>query len=167
MSFREKAVEEVREIGLITLYFALCFLTLMFLKRLVLAEYNIEASGLSVALISALVVAKVVVVLQHVPLGRWFREHPAAVDVAARTLLYTGGVFLVMLAEKAFESRHEAGGFGAALVTVFDHRDIHHVWAATIGVGGALLVFNVLSVVQQNLGEGGLSRLFFARIERR
>jgi len=150
MSFRQRAIEEVREIGLITLYFPVCFVTLMVLKRLVLAEYDIEATGLSMALIGALVVAKVVVVLEHVPLGGWIDQRPAAVDVAARTLLYTLGVFIVMVLEKAFEARHEASGFGAALVKVFQHRDILHVWAGAIGAGGALLAYNVLSVVRAN-----------------
>ena len=162
MSFEQRAIEEVKEVGLITLYFASWFTALMLLKRLVLADYDIEFGGLSLALIGALVVAKVVLVLEHVPLGHWIRHRPAAVDVATRTLLYTLGVFIVMLIEKAFETRHEAGGFGAALVHVFEHRDIHHVWAGAIGVGGALLFFNVLSAVRQHLGEGELSRILFA-----
>jgi len=162
MTFKQKAIEEIREVGLVALYFAFWFVALMLLKRLVLAEYDIKVGGLSLALIGALIVAKVVVILEHAPLGRWIRHRPAAVDVAARTLLYTLGVFVVLLIEKAFDSRHEAGGFGAALVNVFQHRDIHHVWAGTIGVGGALLSFNVLSVVRRHLGEGELSRLLFA-----
>jgi hypothetical protein len=162
MTFQQRAIDEIQEIGLTALYFACCFVALMFLKRLVLAEYQIEFGGLSLALIGALVVAKVVLILEHVPLGRWIQHRPAAVDVAARTLLYALGVFGVMLVEKAFDTRHEAGGFGAALVSVFRHRDIHHVWAATIGIGGALLGFNVLSVVRRRLGEGELRRLLFA-----
>lgn len=163
MSFKQKAIREIKEVGLITLYFASWFLVLMLLKRLVLAQFDIQFSGLSVALISALVVAKVVAILEKVPLARWIAHRPAAIDVSARTLLYTLGVFLAMLAEKAFESRHEAGGFVAALANVFQHRDIHHVWAGAIGVAGALLVFNVLSIVRRKLGEGELSRLLFAK----
>ena len=39
-----------------------------------------------------------------------------AVDVTLHTLLYTVGVLLVLLIEKAFETRQEAGGLGQALV---------------------------------------------------
>ncbi|HSE96335.1 MAG TPA: hypothetical protein VLD61_10605, partial [Methylomirabilota bacterium] len=61
-----------------------------------------------------------------------------------------------------FEARHEDGGFVPALVQVFQHREIHHVWANTIAVAWALLGFNALAVLRRRLGEGQLSRLFLA-----
>jgi len=64
--------------------------------------------------------------------------------------------------ECAYCIRHEYGGFGAALGQIFGHRDMPHVWVNTISVGAALLGFNALSVVRRHLGEGGLTRLFFA-----
>jgi len=100
-------------------------------------------------------------VLENVPLGSWVQRKPAAVDVIVRTLLYTLGVFIVMLLEKGFESRHEAGGFGPGIVKVFHNRDFYHVWAGTIAVGGALLVFNVVTVLRKHLGHRGLRRHFF------
>ena len=162
MNFKHKVMHEVKVVGLVTLYFAAIFVALVFLKRLILAEYNVEFRGLTLALIGALIVAKVVVVLELVPLGHWTKKLPVAFDVVLRTLLYMLGVCLVLLLEKAFESRHEAGGFGPALVSVFKHRDVHHVWATTIVVGAALLGFNMFSVLKRHLGEGQLSRLFFA-----
>lgn len=80
----------------------------------------------------------------------------------SRTLLYTFGVWIVFLLEKAFESRHEHGGFGPSLMTVFQHRDIHHVWASTIGVCIALLGFIIFSVVKNHFGGHELKRLFLA-----
>jgi hypothetical protein len=114
MSLRQRAIRELRAVLLTTLYFALWFGVLMLLKRLLLAQYQIEFRGLSLALFGALVVAKVVLVLDHVPLGRWTRRHPAITDVLLRTLLYTIGVFIALLLEKAFEDRHEYGSFESA-----------------------------------------------------
>jgi len=74
MNFKQRAIEEFREDGLLTLYFASWFVALMLLKRLVLAEYDLQFRGLSLALIGALIVAKVVLVLEHVPLGRWIQQ---------------------------------------------------------------------------------------------
>ena len=37
---------------------------------------------------------------------------------------------------------------------------VHHVWVNTICLTGALLGYNVLSVVRRYLGQGGLLRLF-------
>jgi len=159
---RTRALREIRSIALVTLYFAVCFIVMMVCKRLVLAEYGVEFRGLSFALVGALIVAKVVLVLEHVPLGAWVRRRPVVVDTVLRTLLYSLGVAVVLLLEKAFESRHEHGGFGGALSALIEGRDIHHVLATTIGVSGALLGFNVLAVLHLNQGAGFLRRLFFA-----
>src|SRR6516164_9695850 len=88
MSYAKKVVKELRAVLVTTLYFAFCFGLLVLLKRLYLAEYQIEFRGLSLALVGALVAAKVVLVLEHVSLGQWIRAHPVMLEVVLRTLLY-------------------------------------------------------------------------------
>src|SRR5215831_15502769 len=102
MSLRQKLGKEIREVTMVTLGFFIWFGVLILLKRLYLAEYQIRFRGLSLALLGALVVAKVVLVMEHVPLGQWVRQHAAGVDVILRTLLYTLGVFVVLLLERGF-----------------------------------------------------------------
>jgi uncharacterized membrane protein len=162
MRLGQKIMEEIKRIGIVALYFALCFGVMMLCKRLILAEYEIEFRGVTFALVGALVVAKVVVLLEKVSLGQWVRNHPVVVDIILRTLIYTIGVLVVFLLEKAFESRHERGGFGPSLMAVFQHRDIHHVWASTIGVFVALLGFNTFSILKRRFGGHELKRFFFA-----
>jgi hypothetical protein len=134
----------------------------MSLKWLILADYRIEFHGFSLILVVVLVLAKVVLVLEHVPLGTWVRNRPALVDVIFRTVLYALGVIVVLLLEKAFDGRHEYGGFGPSLMAVFQHVDIYHVWANAICLSGALLGYNMLSVIRRNLGGGGLMRMFLS-----
>ncbi len=162
MSFRQKLAHEFRVVVVTTLYFALWFGALVALKRLLLADYQIQFRGLSLALVSALIVAKVVLLLEHVTLGQWVRNHAVAVDVILRTLLYTVGVAAVLLLERGFEARHEHGGFGGGVAWVFQHRDMNHVWADAIAVGCALLGFNTLSAIRRHLGEGQLHRVFLS-----
>jgi len=160
MSFRQKLVVEIRLVLAATLYFAIWFGVLMTLKRLYLADYQIKFRGLSLALVSALVVAKVVLLMEHVTLGQWIRKRAVLIDVMLRTFLCGIGVFVVVLLEKGIEGRHEHGGFGAAVAWVFQHRDMNHVWADTIAITAALLGFNVLGAVRRHLGEGQLHRVF-------
>lgn len=162
MNLPAKLRDEIRSLGLTTLFFGVWFFVLLVLKWLVLAEYHIAFHSLSMALVGAVIVAKVVLVLENVPLGTLTRGRPAVVDVAARTGLYGLGVLVVLLLEKAFEARHEYGGFVASLIQVIQHQDIHHVLAATIGVTGALLVFNASFVVRRRLGNRGLLPLFLS-----
>jgi hypothetical protein len=162
MSFSQKLKSEVQALVLVTLYFATWFGVLILLKELILAEYQVEFHRLSMALVGALVVAKVVLVLEHVSLGAWVRKQSALINVILRTLLYASCVVVVLLVEKAFDARDEHGSLVTSLVKVLEHEDIHHVWANTICVGGALLVFNLYSVLRQHLGKSELIQLYLS-----
>lgn len=162
MSIQQKLKHELRAIVMVTLFFAIWLGMLMGLKVLILEEYQIRFGSYSAVLIGALVLAKVVLILEHVSLGAWLRDKPILFDVILRTLLYALGTFAVMLLEKAFESRHEQGGFGSALMKVLQHRDMPHVWANTLCVTGALLFYNVLAALNRHLGSGGLARVLLS-----
>jgi len=166
MSLGARLKEELRTVGLYTLFFAAWFAVFMLLKALVLAEYEIKFSGASTVLIGALVLAKVVLLLEHVSLGDWAAQRPAWIEVAVRTALYALGVFVVLLLEKAFEVRHEHGGVLRALAGILRHEDIPHVIASAIVAAGALLVFNVLSLIRARLGSGTLLRILGSRSAR-
>lgn len=162
MTVHEVVRDELKALALTTLYFAVWFGIVIVLKELLLAEYSIEVRGLSLALLGALVVVKVVLVLEHVPLGTWVKTRAALLDVTLRTLVYAIGIAVVLFLEKAFETRHEAGGFTNAVAHVFQHREIHHVWSTTIVVACALFGFNALTVLRRRLGDRELTRLFLA-----
>jgi len=71
-------------------------------------------------------------------------------------------VLVVLLLEKAFEGRHDHGGFSASFIALFQHADIKHIWLNTICLSAALLSYNMLSVVRKNLGNGALLRMFLS-----
>lgn len=162
MSITQKLKHEVAAVIWLTFYFGCWLGVLMLLKYLVLAEYKVEFDGLSVALLGALILAKVVLVLEYIPLGPWVRAQPVWVDVVLRTALYVFGVFVVLLLEKAFEGQHEYDSYGASLNALFQHADMNHVWLNTICLSGALLSYNMLTVVRKHLGKGALLQMFLA-----
>lgn len=160
MGYAQKLQHEAKAVIALTLYFGCWLGVLVLIKYLILAEYQIAFNQYSVAVVGALVLAKVVLVLEYVPLGPWVRDRPAWVDVVLRTTLHAFGVFVVLLLEKAFEARHEYGGFGASLISVFQQADAKHVWLNTICLSAALLSYNMLSVVRKRLGKGALLQMF-------
>ena len=159
----KKLLHEIKSIARISSYFAIVFLLMMVMKKLYLEDYDIAfSSGISQALIGALIMAKVIVLVDLISFGEWLKRLPAMYDVIFRTIIYTLGVVIVIVFEKAFEKRHEAGGFMDAIPYVFSHRDIYHVWAQTIGVSLSLFAYNAFSIFQKRLGEKGVSKLFFS-----
>jgi hypothetical protein len=161
MKILKKIFHEIIVVTRTASYFALVFILMMVMKKLNLKDYNIEFSGISQAIIGALIMSKVIILMQLISLGNWIKRQPPIVDVIIRTVLYAAGVVIVMVLEKAFEHRHQAGGFGKAISYVLNSRDFYHVLATSIGVTASLFAYNAFSVVQQVMGKNGLTKLFF------
>jgi hypothetical protein len=150
---KEKFKKELISIFWTTLYFLCWFGGLMLLKVLLLKEYKIEFAGLSIVIVSALVVAKVVLILENVSFSS-AKGRKAYVDVLGRTMLYLGGVTLVMMLEKSFEARDEYQGVYDAFSNLGKQADAYHIWVDILCVFGALLLFNIWSVAKKTYGNG-------------
>ena len=161
-SFKQRVFKEIKSVAIATVYFTIWFGILMFLKTMILTEYKVEFSGISMAIIGALILAKVVLVIDLIPVSNWTREHSAAYFIFFRTFFIIVAVFILLLLEKAFEARHEYGGFGSALSQVFRHSGVYHLWASVTVVSIAVFWFNVIFVLRRFLGEQKLKQLFFS-----
>jgi len=162
MSMLQKLGKEIVMVLKLTLYFAVWIGMLMLIKKLILAQYQIEYIGLSKALIGALILSKVVLIMEHVPLGKWVERQAAIFEVICRTVLYTLGVAIVLILEKSIEGRHEHGGFIHSTTTALESADINHVYANTICVFGALMSYNVISMLREHFGVEALNRAFLS-----
>ncbi|MFG0274182.1 MAG: hypothetical protein ACF8QF_03910 [Phycisphaerales bacterium] len=166
MVTRHAVVHELKAVGVAMLFFGSWIGALLLVKHLVLAEYEVRFYGYSAALVGALVLSKVVLVLERVPLGGWVHARSAWVGVVARTVLYTAGVILVMGIEHGVRGRAEHGGFIPAVEAALTSTRESHLWANAVGIGGALLAWNVLVVVRAHLGEWALLRMLLAPLPR-
>jgi hypothetical protein len=159
MTVRHWLAEEAKSIALTTAFFAAWFLALMTLKTLVLEEYEIRFSGVVTALFGALITAKVVIVLRHVPVLGPLERAPAWLWIASRTVLYTLGVLAAATLERAFETRGERGVM-ASLASLAGDPHWPHLLAATLGVGIALFVYNATEVLHRHMGGDMMRRAF-------
>jgi hypothetical protein len=163
-SLLSRAKHEAKEIGLVTLYFLLCFSVVLMLKKLLLASYDIEVFVLSTVVVSALVVGKVVVVLDKTRAGaRLDTTHPLSVAALYKTLIYTAATFVVLFLEKVFHAYRESGLFGEAVLEVWAHRDRNIILAKVLCVGLAFLGYHLYVGLDRRLGEGTLRRLVMIR----
>ena len=163
MTIAERIRHEVREIALVTLYFLGCFLFFLLLKKLFLEEYHLEITIFHTALIGALVVAKVVVLLEKTSFGNQFRSASLFAHVLWRSLCYTAIVFVVTLAERLFHLYRENGELFRALSELWAGRDVNHFIAFNLCAVFSFLIYNCFSEIDHHLGDGGLRKLFFTR----
>jgi len=90
MTWLSAAKHELRQLGVVTVYFLFCFGMVLTLKKLILAQYDIEFYALSVLVVSALVAAQVVLILDKTRVGaRFGADRRPALAALYKTLFYT------------------------------------------------------------------------------
>lgn len=160
----EALKEELRTAGLATLFFLVCFLFVIVLKKLFLAQYDIGFYGLSAAVLGAAVAGKVVVVLDKLKAGTRFEAtRSPLVSVAYKTVVYSLGALLVVAAEKVFHAYRELGELGGAMGEVWHGRDRNTILATVLCIGAAFAGYNVLSAINRRLAGGKLGDWFLSR----
>ena len=151
---------ELRQIGLVTLYFFFSFGVVLTLKKLLLAHYQIEFYAMSATVIGALVAAKIVVVLDKTGAGtRFDATHPLWLSVLYKTVIYSLAAAAVLGLERVFHAYREAGQLGQALTDVWMHQDRNVILAKVICIGLAFAGYHFYAGLDRRLGEGTLRRL--------
>ncbi len=158
---KEKLVKEIKSVLWVTLYFLIWFGFFMLIKILLLREYSIDVYGMSSVIIGAMIAAKAVIILENVPLFN-SKTQPAIVNILLRTLLYMTGIFVIMVLEKSIEEREKYDGVFNATKHLFENANSYHLWVNSICVFGALLFYNIGSVLHKHLGEGGIWKVLSA-----
>jgi ABC-type Fe3+-siderophore transport system permease subunit len=156
--------QEAKSVGLVTVYFLFCFGVILTLKKLFLADHNIEFYVLSTTVISALIAAKVVVVLDHTRAGtRFDASRTLLVAVAYKTLIYSVIAFAVLIGEKLFEAYRKSSGLLEAIADVWAQEDRNVVLAKVICVGLTFAGYHLYAGIDRRLGEGTLRRMLNSR----
>lgn len=155
---------ELKEVGLVFLYFFFCLGVVLTLKKLFLAEYQIEVRALSTAAIGAFIIAKVVIVLDKTHAGIRFDESlPLGLSALYKTLIYVLATALVLFLEKVFHAYRETDLLGQAVIQVWEHRDRNIILGKVLCIGLAFLGYHLFTGIDRRLGKGTLRRLVMAR----
>ena len=155
MSWQGEIKHELKEVGLVTLYFLFCFGIILTLKKLFLADYHIEFHALSATVIGALVAAKVVVIMDHAragsrwgPTRRWSTVRPGPSSSSVRSSSMLIGA---------------TGGLEVAFAELWTHLDKNVILAKVICVILSFAGYHLYAEVDRRLGEGTLRRLLWSR----
>ena len=98
-NIKEKLVHEFKSLVPVTVYFLFANELLAVTHRLLLSEYGITVSSFVRAIVLALVIAKVVLLLDHVPLMNVFRNKPRVYNVLWKSAMYFVASLIVQIAE--------------------------------------------------------------------
>ena len=146
-----------------TIFFLVAFNVITITKALMLREYGISFSGFAAATIGALLVGKVVLVADKLPMINRFPEKPLVYNVVWKTMIYVLAVFVVRYVEHLIPSIRELGELGAA------HRELMaevvwpRFWSTQIWLLVLFFVYSFLHEMIRLIGREETLRMFFGR----
>jgi hypothetical protein len=112
-SLKDRALDELRHYIIITLYLWLLFAVFSLYRRMILQEHGISAWGQTLAIVNALVFAKVILIAQALHLEAGLRKYPRVWIVLGNAALFT----IVLVAFHIVEDAIKAWFSGRALAT--------------------------------------------------
>jgi hypothetical protein len=157
-------LHEMREMVAPTIFFFIGFSLIIFTTNLLVAEYSVSVGTFMLAAVSALLVAKSVLIANAVPLLRRYDDRaPLIQPILFRMVVYSAILALVRLIEHLVEfllSDQPVRDFVPHMLSTFSW---HRFVAVQIWISVLFLTYVMGAELNGLLGDGEIRRLLFSR----
>jgi hypothetical protein len=151
----------IREMAPVVLFFFIAFLLIFVMFKLFVSQYEIEFSAFTKAAIAALILGKVVPLLDWAQSGYHFDNHRRAAVIACKTFIYGLVVIVLGIGEKVFHSVREAGSLRDGISRVVANANLDRFLGLVLLISLTVGTFLVMQEISRAMGKGALFRLFF------
>jgi hypothetical protein len=154
-------LKEMRHILPPTLYFFCAFNVIVFTMNLMIRNYWFHLASFLVATGTALVVGKVILVVDKTKLIDRFRGAPLIQPILYKTIFYTVVVLIVRVLERFIHLAFDGDGFSAAFEAAATDFSWRRFVAIQIWIFTCFLIYCTATELSALVGEGQMARLFF------
>lgn len=154
---------ELKEILAISSVFFIIFVLLLFLKKALLDDYKIDFYIISTAIIGALILAKVVLIFDLLPISKKSDHLPNIYRVFFRSFIYICGFVIFTMLEHLIKGFIDGDTFSQAFNAAFHQLGNPAFITTFVGVFIAFLFFNAFWVIRAKYGPHELYALFFKK----
>ena len=159
--WKQKLKHEFIQYWINVLYLAVVFSLFSWYRRLILAHYEIKYLNYGVALIEALVLAKVIMVADVIGLSRGlFKEKPLIYPTLYKSLVFTVFVALFVALEDTISGLFKGEGL-MGWIKHLQGSGKYEFLAHFLMIFFVFIPFFAFKELAKTLGDGKLSRLFF------
>jgi len=144
-----------------TIFFFIAFNLLLVTKAVVLKDYEIPYFDITAALIGALLVAKVVLIMDKVPFINQFPDKPLIYAILWKTLAYVLCALLVRYLENVIPLAFEYGSFSEASKHLTDKVSWASYFLIQLWLSVLLLLFSALRELVRVVGREKVALMFF------
>jgi hypothetical protein len=164
MGIASRLKHEILEAIPPAVFFFVAFQLLAFTRSLMLEQYGIEVSTFAAATIGALIVAKVVLVVDLLPFVDRFPEKPLVYNVVWKSAIYVIAALLVRYVEHLIDFLRETGDLALANHQLIEHVVWPHFWAVQLWLTVLFLVYCTLRELVRALGRERVMAIFFGPV---
>src|SRR5262249_9796055 len=158
-------LREMHELLPPTIFFFLTFNLMLFTKKLILEEYRVEFDSFIIATVSALIVGKVVLVIEPMSFLRRLDHRPLVYPILFKALVYTVLFSVVRLIEPFIHYLVAGGviGRGGFIEEVLGKFSWAHFMYVQLWVLLLFVTFFTMRELNSLFSEGELVKIFFLR----
>ena len=146
-----------------TIFFLISFHIVLLDRALMLREYGVEASAMAGATVAALLVAKVVLIADKLPLINRFPEKPLLYNELWKTAIYVAVSLLVHDLEHLVPLWWRMGSFAGANEHVWAHIVWPHFWAIQLWLVVLIFVYCAMRELIRVIGRQRVLQIFIGR----
>jgi hypothetical protein len=161
-SLKEKIFHEMAQYWIIVIYLALVFAAFTQYRRFVLAAHGITYTNYGVALIEALVLAKVIMIGDVIRLGRRLEHKPLIYSTLLKTSVFSLFVGAFNIIEHMIKSLWKGAGLTRGFFELLG-KGHHELLAGCLVILVAFIPFFAFRELARVLGQGKIWALFFRR----
>ena len=160
-AFRTWLVREFREVIPPAIFFLIGFHMLALTRSLMLREYGVHAAAAAGATVGALLVAKVVLIADSLPVINRFPERPLVYNVAWKTTIYVLAALVVHYLEHLVPLWWRLGDLGAANHRLLGEIVWPHFWVVQLWLVVLLFMYCAMRELIRAIGPREVRRMFF------
>ena len=161
-NWKKKLFQEMTEYWINVAYLALMFAAFTQYRRLLLAAHGITYTNYWIAVIEALVLAKVIMIGDVLRLGRGLEQKPLIYSTLYRSVTFSIFVGAFTLIEQVIKGLWKGQGLTGGLLDYFG-KGSHELLAGGLVTFVAFIPFFAFRELGRVLGEGKIWMLFFQR----
>jgi len=156
-----KVKHEIREAIPPAIFFLISFHIIVLSRALMVREYGVQVSALAGATVAALLVAKVVLVADMLPIINRFPEKPLIYNVLWKTVIYVAASMFVHYLEHLIPTWWHEGSFRAANEHLWSKLVWPHFWAIQLWLVVLIFIYCTARELVRVIGRDRVREMMF------
>lgn len=165
MKLLKKIKNDYLEILPPVIFFFIAFSLILITKRMILQEYGISWTGFGAAAVGAILVGKVVLVVDKLPFVNKFPNRPLIYNSCWKSLVYFLVALSVRYLEELFHQLVKDQSFMEANLHLMDEIVWPHFWLIQMWLAVLFFIFCSMRELVRAIGRDKIIHLFFLKSE--